>query len=181
MVILRRSILTTIACAAVSPARAEALATQFTFEAIEGGTLDLATLRGRAMLVVNTASFCAFTRQYKGLEALHAARSTDGLTVVGVPSQDFNQEKDSNGEVKAFCESTFGVRFPMTGITKVTGPEAHPFYRWVKQTRDWEPSWNFCKVLIGRDGRIAGLYASRDEPGGPRLSADINAALSATA
>ena len=181
MPLARRTLLAGLVTTAATTARADTLATNFTFEAIEGGALDLATFRGRVMLVVNTASFCAFTRQYKGLEALHAARTPDGLTVIGVPSQDFNQEKDSNGAVKAFCESTFGVRFPMAGITRVTGPDAHPFYRWVKQTRDWEPSWNFCKVLIGRDGRIAGLYAPRDEPGGPRLSADIGTALSAAA
>ncbi len=180
MPLARRTMLAGLACATAAPARADTRATQFTFEAIEGGTLDLATFRGRVMLVVNTASFCAFTSQYKGLEALHAARAPNGLTVVGVPSQDFNQEKDSNGAVKAFCESTFGVRFPMAGITKVIGPDAHPFYRWVKQTQDWEPSWNFCKVLIGRDGRIASLYASRDEPGGPRLATAIDTALSAT-
>ena len=89
--------------------------------------------------------------------------------MIGVPSQDFNQESADNATVKTFCEATFGVAFPMAGISHVRGPQAAPFYAWVREQRDWEPSWNFCKVLIGRDGRIAGTFGSRDEPDGPAL------------
>ena len=175
----RRMVVVGAAASLAAPARAEVNMTGFRFAAIEGGTLDLASYRGRVLLVVNTASFCGYTYQYTGLEALHAEQSPRGLTVVGVPSQDFNQEKDTNGAVKAFCDATFGVRFPMAAITRVTGEDAHPFYRTVKQATGWEPRWNFYKVLIGRDGRIAGLYGSEDEPAGPRLSGDLAAALSA--
>jgi glutathione peroxidase len=177
MTLPRRTFLTAAAACVAGTAHAETFASDFRFEAIEGGTLDLAAYQGRVLLVVNTASFCGYTYQYKGLEALHAALTPQGLTVIGVPSQVFDQEKNSNGEVKAFCDATFGVRFPMAGLTHVTGSQAHPFYRWVSDTRGWQPRWNFYKVLVGRDGRIAGLYTSDDEPQGPKLSADIARAL----
>jgi len=177
----RRTLMVAAAATSVAfPALAETRAGDFRFDGLDGGTLDLGALRGRVLLVVNTASFCGFTYQYKGLEALYSAREAAGLTVVGVPSQDFNQEKDSNGEVKQFCELTFGVKFPMAAISRVTGPQAHSFYRWVHDTRGgWQPQWNFYKVLIGRDGRIAGLYGSGEEPQGARLTQDISRALAA--
>ena len=105
---------------------------------------------------MNTASFCGYTYQYEGLEKLHEAGSPRGLTVIGVPSQDFNQESADNKTVKTFCEATFGVEFPMAGIAHVRGADAAPFYAWVREQRRWEPNWNFNKVLIGRDGHIAG-------------------------
>jgi glutathione peroxidase len=155
----------------------ETRAWSFTFPAIEGGTLDLGTFKGRVLLVVNTASFCGYTYQFEALEQLHDARSTEGLTVVGVPSQDFNQESPDNGTVKAFCDTRFGIEFPLAGISHVKGPRAAPFYAWVKQGRNWEPSWNFNKVLVGRDGLVAGTYGSGDEPDGAALRAAITAAL----
>jgi glutathione peroxidase len=174
-VLLGVAALTTVAAAPSEPS-----AWDFTFEAIEEGPLPLAQFRGRVLLVTNTASFCGYTYQYKALEALQADYSPKGLTVVGVPSQDFNQESDSNGKVKAFCEATFGVKFPMAGLTHVRGAAAHPFYRWVRAQKDWEPSWNFNKVLIGRDGQIAGLFSATDEPDGPKLRRALTVALDAT-
>jgi glutathione peroxidase len=154
------------------------LAWEFRFPSIEEDVLDFASFRGRVLLVANTASFCGYTYQYEALESLHASLEPRGLTVIGIPSQDFYQESGSNAAVKAFCEATFGVRFPMTGITRVRGAAADPFYLWVKQeTNGWQPSWNFNKVLIGRDGRIAGTFRSGDEPNGPRLTQAIEAAL----
>lgn len=151
----------------------------FSFPSIEEGTLNFAAYRGRVLLVTNTASFCGYTYQYEALEKLHATLEGRGLTVVGVPSQDFNQEKDNAADVKAFCDATFGVQFPMTGLLHVRGTNADPFYRWVRAERHWEPSWNFNKVLIGRDGQIIGTYGSADEPQGPRLRSAIEKALAA--
>jgi len=177
----RRAVLLGVAAlSTVAAAPSGQSAWDFTFEAIEQGPLPLARFRGRVLLVTNTASFCGYTYQYKALEALQADWSPKGLTVVGVPSQDFNQESDSNGKVKSFCEATFGVRFPMAGLTHVRGPSAHPFYRWVRAEKDWEPSWNFNKVLIGRDGQIAGLFPATEEPDGPKLRAALSRALAAT-
>jgi glutathione peroxidase len=155
----------------------ETRAWSFTLPAIEGGTLDLATFKGRVLLVVNTASFCGYTYQYEALEKLHDSRSAEGLTVIGVPSRDFNQESADNGTVKTFCETRFGIAFPLAGISHVKGPQAAPFYGWVKQGRNWEPGWNFNKVLVGRDGLVAGTYGSGDEPDGAALGAAITAAL----
>lgn len=149
----------------------------FRFPAIDGGEIDLATFKGRVLLVTNTASFCGYTYQYEALERLHAAKAATGLTVIGVPSGDFNQESADNATVKTFCETKFGIDFPLTAISRVRGASADPFYAWVKQTRNWEPAWNFNKVLIGRDGAVLGTFGSRDEPGAGALAAAIEAAL----
>jgi glutathione peroxidase len=153
------------------------VAWDFSFPAIEGGTLDLRTFSGRVLLIVNTASFCGYTYQYEGLRKLHEARSADGLTVIGIPSQDFNQESPDNKTVKTFCETQFGINFPLAGVSHVKGPAAAPFYVWVRDAKSWEPNWNFNKVLIGRDGEIAGTFGSGDEPDGPKLKAAIASAL----
>jgi len=153
------------------------LAWGFSFPGIDGPPIDLAALRGRVLLVVNTASFCGYTNQYEGLQALHTARQSEGLTVIGVPSRDFNQESATEAQVKSFCETTFGIDFPMTSILPVRGAAAHPFYRWVKQARGWEPGWNFNKVLVGRDGRVAGTFGASDAPQGAKLTTAIDTAL----
>jgi glutathione peroxidase len=155
----------------------KSLAWDFSFPAIDAGQLDLAKFEGRVLLVTNTASFCGYTYQYEGLQRLHASSGSRGLTVVGVPSRDFNQESADNKTVQSFCTTNFGVQFPMAGISHVRGPQAAPFYAWVREQKQWEPSWNFNKVLIGRDGRIAGTFGSGDEPQKPKLSAAIEAEL----
>lgn len=159
----------------------ETLAWDFSFPAISGGTLELRSFEGHALLVVNTASFCGYTNQYSGLQKLYTARSAEGLTVIGVPSQDFNQESPDNATVKTFCETKYGIDFPLTGLSHVKGSSAAPFYAWVRQTAAWEPNWNFNKVLVGRDGRIVGTFGSGDEPQGPKLSSAISTTLTKSA
>jgi glutathione peroxidase len=149
----------------------------FSFPSIEEGTLSLASYRGQVLLVTNTASFCGFTYEYEGLQTLYSRMSAKGLTVIGVPSQDFNQESDSNAKVKQFCEATFGIEFPMAGLSHVRGPQAAPFYAWVRSVRGWQPDWNFNKVLIGRDGQIRATFGAADEPGGTAVQAAIATAL----
>jgi glutathione peroxidase len=177
----RHLLLAPLMVAAGEARAAEPVAWDFTFTAIEGGDLPLAKFKGQALMVVNTASFCGFTYQYEALEKLYRQRGAAGLVVVGVPSQDFNQESDSNAKVKQFCEATFGVQFPMAGISRVTGDDAIPFYQWVRAKRHWEPSWNFNKVVIGRDGRIVACFGSGDEPDSLRITAAIDRALAVTA
>ena len=155
----------------------DGVAWEYEFPAIDEGSLDLAAFEGRVLLVVNTASFCGYTYQYEALEKLHKADAARGLTVVGVPSQDFNQESPDNKTVKNFCETSFGVDFPLAGISHVRGPQAAPFYAWVRETRGWQPDWNFNKVLVGRDGRVAGTFGSGDEPTGAKLQEAISAEL----
>ena len=153
----------------------------FSFPSIDGGTLNFADFRGRVLLVTNTASFCGYTYQYEGLQKLHAAKSPEGLTVIGVPSQDFNQESADNATVKTFCETRFDIDFPLTAISHVRGAQAVPFYLWVSQQKQWQPQWNFNKVLIGRDGYIAGTFRSGDEPDGPAVSRALDQQLARTA
>jgi glutathione peroxidase len=183
--VARRALLGAVLVSGVAAAAAEgaaATAWDFAFPDIDGGTLALGQFRGRVLLVTNTASFCGYTYQYAGLEKLQRDLSPRGLTVVGVPSQDFDQESDSNGKVKAFCEATFGVKFPMAGISHVRGGDAAPFYAWVRGARGgWEPQWNFNKVLIGRDGAIKGTYRSGVEPDSPALLQAVEAELAQTA
>lgn len=153
------------------------LAWDFKFPSIEDGVLDFKDLKGRVLLVVNTASFCGYAYQYETLEKLYKDMEPKGLTVVGVPSRDFFQESSENKTVQEFCELTYGVKFPMTGILPVRGRDAHPFYKWVRSVQSWQPTWNFNKILIGRDGKIIGNYGSTEEPNGATLTAAIDAAL----
>ncbi|PUB78671.1 MAG: glutathione peroxidase [gamma proteobacterium symbiont of Ctena orbiculata] len=119
------------------------------------------THRGKVMLVVNTASRCAFTDQYEGLEKLYSRYRERGLVVIGFPSNDFgNQEPGSEGSIKEFCRLTYGVRFPMYAKSRVSGDNADPFYRALAQAAGTPPRWNFHKYLIDRDGRLAGSYNS---------------------
>lgn len=155
----------------------EQVAWTFSFPSIDLGTLKLGDFRDRVLLVANTASFCGYTYQYGALEKLSATKSAAGLTVIGVPSPDFNQESAENATVKTFCETRFNIGFPLTAISHVRGPQAAPFYAWVNAEKQWQPQWNFNKVLIGRDGRIAGTFGSNDEPDGPPLSHAIEAEL----
>lgn len=145
--------------------------------AIEGGTLDLGALRGRALLIVNTASFCGFTKQYAGLQALHETYEPRGLTVIGVPSNDFRQESEDAATVKAFCEAQFGITFPMSTPQKVTGREAAPLFRFLAEAAGGAPRWNFYKYLIGRDGQPIERFSSMTGPDSTSLTRAIEKAL----
>jgi glutathione peroxidase len=144
----------------------------FRFQAIEGGVIDLAAHRGRPVLVVNTASFCGFAPQFAALQKLHETYGPRGLLLVGVPSNDFNQEAGSNAAVKEFCDAEFGVSFPMAEITHVKGPQAHPFFAWAGA-----PAWNFHKYLVGGDGRLRQTWPSAVEPQSAAMVGAIEAAL----
>lgn len=149
---------------------------QFSFPGRDGGTIDLADYAGKAVLVVNVASACGFTPQYKGLQALWNKRSEE-VVVLGVPSNEFGaQEPGSEAEIKTFCETNFGVDFPMTAKQSVIGGSAHPFYQWVvaQAGEAAAPKWNFHKVLIGPDGELAGVWPSKVTPEGPEIAAAID-------
>ena len=148
-----------------------------TFRGLTGETLALDDWRGRPVLVVNTASRCGFTRQYGEMQALYARFAERGLVVLGVPSNDFNQELRSNAEVAEFCEVNFGLTFPMAGITAVHGPQAHPFYAWLNEAHGFRPRWNFNKVLIGADGTVRGTWGSMATPTGSAIVRAVEGAL----
>ena len=138
---------------------------------------SLCQYRGKVLLVVNTASYCGFTGQYKGLEELYARRKDQGLVVLGFPSNDFQQETGTNQQIGAFCENTFGVKFPMFAKSSVSGPQASAFYRQLAAATGKEPGWNFYKYLIGRDGKVAGAYSSMTGPADKRLQREIDRLL----
>lgn len=147
------------------------------FPSIDGGVLQMSAWAGQPVLVVNTASQCAYTDQYEDLQRLYDTYRAQGHVVLAVPSDDFRQELDSAAEVKEFCELTYGIDLPMTDITPVTGRQAHPFYREVREQSGFEPRWNFNKVLIGRDGRVAGSWGSNVQPMGRQIVQAVEAEL----
>lgn len=130
---------------------------------------SLCQYQGKVLLVVNTASFCGFTQQYRALEQLHSRLAPAGLVVLGFPSNDFAQESGSNKEIADFCESTFGVKFPMFAKSAVRGSDANPFYRQLAAQAGRAPLWNFHKYVVGRDGRLAGSFGSTTAPDDPAL------------
>ena len=130
---------------------------------------SLCQYSGRVLLVVNTASYCSFTPQYKGLEKLYADYRERGLVVLGFPSNDFAQETGSNKEVADFCENTFGVRFPMFSKSAVRGKDANPLFRQLADATGRAPLWNFYKYLVGRDGKVVTYYSSLTRPDDPEL------------
>jgi glutathione peroxidase len=169
---LLRSVLVLAAALAALPAAAAG----FVFASIDGGDIVLDDLRGQPVLVVNTASLCAFTPQYEGLQALYDTHRDDGLVVLAVPSDSFRQELGDEAEVKEFCELTYGLDLPMTEITPVRGPDAHPFYAWLED-QGVTLRWNFHKVLIGPDGEVLGDWGSTTRPSSRALTQAIEAAL----
>lgn len=138
---------------------------------------SLCQYRGKVVVVVNTASFCGFTPQYQGLEALHAKYKDRGLVVLGFPSNDFSQESGSNKEIAAFCENTFGVKFPMFTKTSVRGKYASPLFKQLADKTGTAPSWNFYKYVIGRDGASVVSFNSNTEPTSAKFVNEIEKQL----
>jgi glutathione peroxidase len=171
----RRALLTLIATAtaiAMLPrdalAQAAALsrptAYAFTFKGIDGKPIPLAEFAGKPILIVNVASQCGYTPQYAGLKGLQA-RFGDKLAIIGIPSNDFNQEPGGAKEILATAHDEYGVTFPLAEKTTILGADAHPFYRWAALERPLDvPRWNFHKYLVGRDGRLAATFATGVEP-----------------
>ena len=146
-------------------------------ETLQGQPFSLDQLRGKVVLVVNTASKCGLTPQYEGLEALYRTYKDRGLVVLGFPSNDFAQEKSNNKDIADFCESTFGVKFPMFTKTSVTGDAAVPFFKQLAQDPGQRPKWNFFKYLIGRDGKLIESYGSMTSPESKSLVQAIEKSL----
>lgn len=148
----------------------------FSFRTLQGKDFPLQALTGRPFVVVNTASRCGFTPQYKGLEALWQAHKAEGLTVIGVPCNDFGGQEPGNAdEIAAFCEMNYGVDFPMMAKVHVKGREAHPFFAWAAGQGGWlaRPKWNFFKYLIGRNGELSGWFSSLTRPDAPRFTSAV--------
>ena len=138
----------------------------FNIESITGETINLNKYKDKVILVVNTASFCGFTKQYEELQQLWDTYKENGLIVLGVPSNSFNQEKNNNEDIKEFCEVNFNINFPLTTLTDVKGKNAHELFKWAKENhgKSAEPKWNFHKILINKEGKVQDTFASFTKP-----------------
>ncbi|PPR42327.1 MAG: Hydroperoxy fatty acid reductase gpx1 [Alphaproteobacteria bacterium MarineAlpha8_Bin1] len=151
----------------------------FSVESITGKEIKLSDYKNKVVLLVNTASQCGFTPQYSGLQKIYDRYKDDGFIVLGVPSDDFNQELSTNSDVKKFCEIRYGVNFPMTSIQKIKGNEAHPIYKWIADSVSviGQPRWNFHKFLIGKNGKIVNWYSSMTSPTSDSFVKDVEDAI----
>ena len=151
----------------------------FEIQSIEGNNILTSKFKGKVVLLVNTASKCGFTPHYEGLQRLYDRFKEDGLVVLGIPSNDFNQELSNDKQVKEFCEIRYGVNFPMTKISNVRGDNAHPIYKWISENVSMigNPKWNFHKYLIGKNGNLINWYSSMTSPLSDSLIKEIETAL----
>jgi glutathione peroxidase len=153
----------------------------FSMEQIDGTPRNLGDYRGKVCLVVNVASQCGLTPQYGALQALYERFAERGFEVLGFPANEFGaQEPGSNGEIQTFCQTRYGVSFPMFAKIPVKGPHMHPLYRWLLENgpRGDDIEWNFAKFLIGKDGEILERFAPTTAPDAPEVIAAIESALS---
>ena len=144
----------------------EKLAYNFSFKGIEENSINLKDYKGKTLVIVNVASRCGFTNQYEDLQKLWSNYRDKGVVVIGIPSNNFKQEPGSNKEIKKFCETAFGVDFPMAEKTDIIGKNAHPFFKWAKKNYGISavPKWNFHKIVIDKNGRISNTFTSITKP-----------------
>ena len=142
------------------------LAYEFMFKDLDGSNLKLSDFKEKVIVIVNVASQCGFTNQYEDMQNIWEKYQSKGLVVIGVPSNDFNQERSTNKEIKNFCEAKFGITFPMTEKVSVKGSNAHPFYLWAKENHGNSavPKWNFHKIIINKSGKISDTFSSMTNP-----------------
>ena len=142
------------------------VAYDYKFDSIDGGQIELSDYKDKVIVIVNVASRCGFTSQYEDLQSLHNNYKDKNLVVIGVPTNNFKQEPGSNDQIKDFCETNFGITFPMTEKISVIGANSHPFYKWAKDDFGISaiPKWNFHKIIIGKDGKVADTFASITSP-----------------
>jgi glutathione peroxidase len=156
----------------------------FTFAKLDQpGEINLHDFAGKAVLIVNVASACGFTPQYRELESLYEAKAAKGLVIIGVPCNDFgHQEPSGEREIREFCDTSYHVTFPMTGKVDIVAKDRrHPFYKWVAEELGESalPRWNFHKYLVGKDGALVEAFPSKAAPLGPDMLGAINKALAA--
>ncbi len=150
---------------------------QFSFNGLDGQLINLADLHGKVILVINTASKCGFTKQYKALQELHLKYHEQGLEIIGVPSADFgNQEFKDSEQIKNYICQEFAVTFLMSQPEKVKGKDAHPFYLWANSQAGFlgSPKWNFHKYIIDKQARLAAWFSSITKPDSPKIISTIN-------
>ena len=173
--IMRRLILLFTACMIFSffntvHAKYTKLAYDFNFDSIDEGKIQLKNFENKIIVIVNVASRCGYTPQYSGLQKI-ATKYKDDLIVIGVPTNNFKQEPGSEKEIKEFCEVNFNVSFPLTKKINVIGKNAHPFFKWAKDNHGLGaiPKWNFHKIIVGKNGKIAETFSSITPPTSKRF------------
>ena len=151
----------------------------FNIESITGEIINFNDYKNKVVLIVNTASYCGFTKQYEDLQLLWEKYNSKGLIVLGVPSNSFNQEKKNNFEVKEFCKVNFDISFPLSAITEVKGDEAHDLFKWAKSNHGQSaiPKWNFHKILINKEGKIEDTFTSFTKPTSKKIISKIEEIL----
>ena len=145
----------------------EKLAYDFNFKDLDGSPLNLSNYKGKVIVAINVASQCGFTNQYEDMQQVWEKYQSKGIVILGIPSNDFGkQEPGSNQDIKNFCEAKFGISFPMTEKVSVKGSEAHPFYIWAQKNygKSAIPKWNFHKIIIDKNGKIAETFSSITNP-----------------
>lgn len=156
-------------------------ALDFKAKGIDGKEIDLAQYKGKVVLFVNVASECGYTSQYEGLQKLYAKYASDGLVVIGVPSNEFGgQEPENDAAIAKFCEKNYKVTFPLLAKTKVNGTDATPVYKFLTAKVNGhagDVQWNFEKFIVGRDGKIIGRFKSDVEPDSEEFTKSLKTAL----
>ncbi len=157
----------------------EKLAYEFSFKDINGGKINLQQFEEKVLVVVNVASRCGFTNQYEDLQDLWSKYKDKNLVVIGVPTNNFKQEPGSNEDIKNFCKTNFNIDFPMTEKIDVIGEKAHPFFKWAKENHGKSaiPKWNFHKIIIGKDGKVANTFSSITKPSSKRFINSIESEI----
>jgi len=142
------------------------VAYDYSFNAIDGGQIKLSDYKDKVIIIVNVASRCGYTPQYEDLQTLYSDYKNKDVVVIGVPTNNFKQEPGTNDQIKDFCETNFGISFPMTEKIDVIGKNSHPFYKWAKKDFGMGaiPKWNFHKIVIGKEGKIEDTFASFTKP-----------------
>tara|TARA_Y100000768_G_C23583954_1_gene498430 strand:- start:32 stop:571 length:540 start_codon:yes stop_codon:yes gene_type:complete len=142
------------------------VAYDYKFNSIDGGDINLSDYKEKIIVIVNVASRCGYTPQYEALQKLYDKYKNEDLIVIGVPTNNFKQEPGTNEQIKDFCETNFGITFPMTEKINVIGKNSHPFYKWAKKDFGLGavPKWNFHKIIIGKNGKIEDTFASFTKP-----------------
>jgi glutathione peroxidase len=182
----RRSLIAMGAAGLAAPARAQGVSMRtcytMSFAKLTGGEIRLGDFAGKPILVINTASLCGYTPQFDALQKLWAEMSPRGLMMIGAPSNDFGGQEPGGAEEILATAGTYGVKFPLAAKVKVTGADAHPFYKWAASEKPREiPKWNFHKYLVGRDGHIAASFSTDIVPNDPRVLSAIEREFRSTA
>ena len=146
----------------------------FTFIDIDGKNLPLSQYKGKPLLIFNSASKCGFTSQYTGIQKIHETYKNKGLVVIGVPSDNFNQEPGDEKDIKKFCMVNFNITFDLTKKNNVVGPEAHPFFEWIDKNYNVKPKWNFYKFVINKNGKLENHFSSMVSPSSTTLIATLD-------